>query len=270
MSRSPLCPAWPPASFILASPGFRSSSSCTTRISCASMSKNRAIADTARPDRFMKVMGFARRRSPALATSAANFPSRANDAPSFAASASANQNPALWRVFAYSRPGLPSPTTRRMGTFIYADPWRTRCPAGSLRGCAPVAPCGGFRIAAAAPTATRCRCAKKRPAARRGPLSSPPSAVRLLLLVVLLVGSLVAALLGGGFGICFRGSRRGGSGGFLGGGFLFGFHLRTRHDRGRDHRIRLSARHDGHPRRQLDRRHVHRMADFQCRKVDLD
>ena len=48
----------------------------------------------------MYVDGFTMRTSPAFATSPANLPSAANDAPSFAASASANQNPALWRVFA--------------------------------------------------------------------------------------------------------------------------------------------------------------------------
>ena len=47
------------------------------------------------------------------------------------ASASANQNPALWRVPAYSRPGLPSPATRRIGAMPSAPRhWRgcsTRC-----------------------------------------------------------------------------------------------------------------------------------------------
>ena len=47
--------------------------------------------------------------------------------------------------------------------------------------------------------------------------------------------------------------------------FLVVLDLRLRHDRRRDHRIELAARHDRHARRELERRDVDRMAD-----VELD
>ena len=46
--------------------------------------------------------------------------------------------------------------------------------------------------------------------------------------------------------------------------------MRLRHDRRRDDRIELAARHDRHARRQLERRHVERVADVELRQVDLD
>src|SRR4029453_4680854 len=77
--------------------------------------KNRASAATARPDKFMYVEGFTTRTSPAFAIKPANLDSAAKVAPRIEATSSANQNPALCRVFEYSRPGLPSPATKRMG-----------------------------------------------------------------------------------------------------------------------------------------------------------
>src|SRR4029434_11122642 len=99
-------------------PGNQSDSSCTTKIAPGAIPKKFDAAATARPERFMNVIGFTSRNAPAFATSPPNFDSWENDAPSFAANSSANQNPALWRMFAYSRPGLPRPATRRMGVFM--------------------------------------------------------------------------------------------------------------------------------------------------------
>src|SRR5260221_1658028 len=254
MSRSPLWPAWPPPNFIFTLPGMRSSSSCTTRISSGAMAKKRADAATARPERFMNVIGFSSRTAPAFATSPANFDSWTSDAPSFAASSSANKNPALWRVFAYSRPGLPSPATRRMGVFNV-----------STRGCQKKKPASFSRAS--------CDAAFWRRA--WFPLLLPVVLLAVLLVVFLvdglfgaLVGSLVAR--SGCFAFHRRGRGRCGLG-FCGCcEFFVGFDLRARHDRRGDHGIELAALHDGDARRQLHRRDVQRVADFQRGQIDLD
>lgn len=55
------------------------------------------------------------RREPERARWPSNLRSLVHDAPREAATRSAIMKPALWRVCSYSRPGLPRPTTRRMG-----------------------------------------------------------------------------------------------------------------------------------------------------------
>src|SRR5947207_10398970 len=79
----------------------------------------------------MYVEGLARRRSSFLPTSLPKRDSCAIEAPSFAASASANQNPASWRVAAQRRPGFPSPATRRIGSMASWHEKARRPPSGA-------------------------------------------------------------------------------------------------------------------------------------------
>ena len=62
------------------------------------MPKKRASAATARPDTFMNVIGLHDAHVAGLRDLAGERASCANVTPSFAASASTNQKPALWRV----------------------------------------------------------------------------------------------------------------------------------------------------------------------------
>src|SRR4051812_26465264 len=120
MSRKPLCPPMPPPCLMRATPGAKSSSSCTTRISSALILKKPASICTARPLAFMKLCGR-RSQAPALppvlsrrATSAWYFGSFLKCTPCAEAKRSTSQKPALCRVRSYSLPGLPRPTTRRI------------------------------------------------------------------------------------------------------------------------------------------------------------
>ena len=197
-------------------------------------------------------------------------PSLRNVAPSFAASASTNQNPALWRVSAYSRSGIAEPgdeTDRRHA--VSAAHWRgcsdeVRHRLSTLRAAAAQRKRpAGMRAAGPVPdAATVCayfffrRPCRRIPSCRR-PSRRPPSRRRGL---------------AAGTGARAGGSRCGGCGGFGFGGSGFGdfLDLRLRHDGGGDHRIELAARHHGDARRELQRRDVHRMADVERRQVDGD
>src|SRR5437879_5672451 len=114
MSFRPLWPAMPPPCLILAVPGEKSSSSCTTRISSGLILKNPASICTARPLAFMKLCGMSSQAplGSCRPTSAWNLLSLRSTMPLAEAKRSTSQNPALWRVRSYSLPGLPRPTTR--------------------------------------------------------------------------------------------------------------------------------------------------------------
>src|SRR5258706_10916414 len=123
MSFSPLWPAMPPPCFTRATPGGKSSSSCTTRISSGLILKKPASIGTGGPLAFMNVCGR-RSQAPGVpappgpasirATSAWYFGSLRKCAPLAEAKRSTSQKPALCRVRSYSLPGLPRPTTRRI------------------------------------------------------------------------------------------------------------------------------------------------------------
>ena len=230
MSRKPLWPAVPPPNFSFASPGWRSSSSCDDEDLV-----RRDGEEPRRPRRPRGRTGSCRSRASAAAgrprrarCGRGTWPRRRSVAPSREASASANQKPALWRVASCSRPGLPRPTTRRIGV-----------PMALSRSSVP-----------------RAINKKARRDARGGP--SCRRRRRGLFLLVVLAAALLLFFLAGflllarGFGRRrLRCGRRGFGGRRCRRCFFLGFDLRARHDRGRDHRVELAARDDLDARREL-------------------
>ena len=137
IERSPLWPARPPPTFTATPPGGRSSSSCTMT-SCVGSSIAVAAHERARRPRprVVHVRQRERERAPACppmrasSTSARSLPfERLSFAPWRAASSSTTSAPTLWRVPAYSSPGLPSPTTRGRRACPAARPWPSRAGA---------------------------------------------------------------------------------------------------------------------------------------------
>src|SRR5688572_6654075 len=110
----------PPPCLTFATPGGKSSSSCTTRISSGLILKKPASIWTGWPLRFMNVCGSRSQPPPAARlastrpTSALSFGSLRSTAPFAEAKRSTSQAPALCRVRSYSLPGLPRPTMRRI------------------------------------------------------------------------------------------------------------------------------------------------------------
>ena len=115
IERSPLWPARPPPLRACSRPRSRSPSSCTTSTASGSTLKNFAAAATERPDSFMYVSGFSSATRWPSSRSSASLPLNfaRHDAPCRRASSSTTIQPTLCLVRAYSRPGLPSPTTSR-------------------------------------------------------------------------------------------------------------------------------------------------------------
>src|SRR5690606_25542408 len=124
VSRRPFWPPWPPSNFSRATPGGRSSSSCTSRVCSGSIFQNRIAASTDLPLRFIKVAGLSSQTPwpPTLTftVSPNSLASTLKRSPHRSASASTKRNPALCRIRACSGPGLPSPTMSRRPSIAMA------------------------------------------------------------------------------------------------------------------------------------------------------
>ena len=109
MERRPLWPASPPPRRACRRPSSRSTSSWTTSTDSGGTLKNRAAAAIDRPDSFMYVSGFSRARRAESSRISASWPENFDrqEPPCRRASSSTTIHPTLWRVRAYSRPGLP-------------------------------------------------------------------------------------------------------------------------------------------------------------------
>src|SRR6266704_1139212 len=121
---SPLCPPAEPSPRSRNVPtGIWKSSTSTSR-SVAGSKVGSARSDTrAAPLEFMYVVGLSTRTgtlSTAPSVTRARSPRRNGGSPQRATHASASQKPALWRVAAYSGPGLPRPTTARSCSALFA------------------------------------------------------------------------------------------------------------------------------------------------------
>src|SRR2546425_6704816 len=113
----PLCPPADPSARRRKVPQGSWKSATSTSSSVAGLKDGSARSDaSAAPLRFMDVVGLSTRTgtlSTDPAVIRARSPRRNGGKPQWATSASASQKPALWRVAAYSGPGLPRPTTAR-------------------------------------------------------------------------------------------------------------------------------------------------------------
>src|SRR5579863_1409187 len=112
IERSPLCPPWPPLRRMRSFPNGRSISSLTTSTPSGGTRYQDEISRTGVPERFMNVVGLTK-TIPRLESSvciAASFRFHPVT-PHRRATSSTTMKPTLWRVAAYSVPGLPRPTT---------------------------------------------------------------------------------------------------------------------------------------------------------------
>src|SRR3989442_102399 len=162
----PLCPPADPSARRRKVPQGSWKSSTSTSSSVAGLKDGSARSDaSAAPLRFMDVVGLSTRTG-TLSTDAAviraRSPRRNGGSPQRATLASASQKPALWRVAAYSGPGLPRPTTARrdqlslpplgFSAFSGLSPFSLFSLLSPLAGAAPAPPlASGF--AAAPPSA---------------------------------------------------------------------------------------------------------------------